>query len=392
MSSDAIAYLSFDTVPAAKGAAVHIEAFVKVLATLAPVQLVTVSPTADVLVNPTNWPNVEHVAFPAIGPTLIHRVRQFRAQVRQWLQGRRFAAIHLRSIYEGFPIALEKDRWCDRLVFEVNGLPSIELKYRYPDVENDRELLHKLLAQEQVCLDAADLVVTPSAVTQAHLLSRRVPPEKIRVIPNGVDLHIFHYRAPLDWTVVPVRLLYFGTLSAWQGVDLAIRAVALVNQDFPVELVAIAAASKRQAIAAQHLAAKLGIARCVHLREPVSQPELVNQLHQSHATLAPLSLNDRNLVQGCCPLKVLEGMAAGTPVITSNLPVVQELGQPNQHFLAVKPNSVQAIADAIDRLRHTPDLATCLSQAARQQVETHFTWQQAGAALLQAYRAIGIGS
>jgi glycosyltransferase involved in cell wall biosynthesis len=41
--------------------------------------------------------------------------------------------------------------------------------------------------------------------------------------------------------------------------------------------------------------------------------------------VAPLTLNDRNVTQGCCPLKVLEYMAAGRPLVASNLPVVREL-------------------------------------------------------------------
>ncbi len=387
----AIAYICFDTVPAPKGAAIHIQAFTRALgAAFGAVDLVTVAaPNSGNSLPPTFAPGVQQTALPALGPTLIHRVLHFRGHLRQWLRGRRFEAIHIRSIYEGLPIALAKQRYCDRLIFEVNGLPSIELKYRYPQVVHDRVLRHKLLAQEQICLEAANLILTPSQVTREHLLGRGVPQDKIRVIPNGVDLQVFTYQPPPN-PKDPFRLLYFGTLSAWQGVDLAVRALALAQSQAATELTILAHATRQQRQAIAALAHKLGVSATLHLLPTVSQAELVTYLHQSHALVAPFTLNDRNLVQGCCPLKVLEGMAAGTPVITSDLPVVRELGQPDRHFLAVKPGSVQAIVTGIERLRRDPNLAIALSAAARQQIVAHHTWEQAGAALVEAYEGLGI--
>src|SRR6185437_12911932 len=110
--------------------------------------------------------------------------------------GRKFPIVHFRSIFEGYPIARHKSQVCDKLVFEVNGLTSIELKYHYPAVADDRDLLEKLIAQEQCCIDAADLLITVSEVTANHLISRGAERSRIRVIPNGVDLSTFPYRAP----------------------------------------------------------------------------------------------------------------------------------------------------------------------------------------------------
>jgi glycosyltransferase involved in cell wall biosynthesis len=94
------------------------------------------------------------------------------------------------------------------------------------------------------------------------------------------------------------------------------------------------------------------------------------------------------LVQGCCPLKVLEGMASGTPVITSDLPVVQELGDNGIHFLAVKPGSAKALKDAVLRLRSDRAGARQVAIAARRQIEQRFTWKQAGQSLKQVYATL----
>ena len=53
--------------------------------------------------------------------------------------GRKVDVVHVRSIYEGYPLAKRKKDVCDFFVHEVNGLPSIELKYHYPEVDEDDE-------------------------------------------------------------------------------------------------------------------------------------------------------------------------------------------------------------------------------------------------------------
>src|SRR5258708_39926713 len=150
MQCSRAAYVSFDTVPAPKGAATHIEAFARALsAALGAVELVTVALGAEPSARVERWPGVFHTELPALGATLIDRVLCFRRFLMHWLACRKFEVIQFRSIFEGLPLlelAAES-----RLVFEVNGLPSIELKFRYPGMEDGRELMRKLLAQEQRC-------------------------------------------------------------------------------------------------------------------------------------------------------------------------------------------------------------------------------------------------
>ena len=419
MNQPRLAYISFDTVPAPKGAAIHIAAFVQALANaFGQIQLVTVSPNKEATNPQELFPGVIQTTLPAMGDTLIHRVLYFRALLGSWLKGNQYDAIHFRSIYEGLPLALNKGKLSTNLIFEINGLPSIELKYRYPDVAGDHELLHKLRGQEKICLDAADLILTPSAITRDYLQTRGVPFEKICVIPNGVDLNIFTYSprkgklgvgikevSDLSHNLHPLasssklrhyqegglnkhnyfRLLYFGTLSAWQGVNLAIEALALTNRDFPTELIVIGQGRSQQIVALRKLAKKLNVEEQVIILEPMPQVQLVQHIHQADAIVAPLAPNERNLIQGCCPLKVLEGMATGTHVLASDMPVVRELGTDGEHFLLVKPGSAKAIKDTIARLRTEPELASCLAIAARQRIEKYYTWQQASAALVDAY-------
>lgn len=386
MSGKPIAYVCFDAVPAPKGAATHIEAFARALSgAFGRVELVTVAAGAEEAGPVERWPGVVHTELPAMGRSLIDRALSFRGRLARWIEGREFAAVQFRSIFEGMPLLRLAP--AARLVFEVNGLPSIELKYRYPRAADDRELMAKLVAQERACLRAADLVATPSAVTARFLADRRgAAAERIAVIPNGVDPEVFRFEPPRPADGC-FRMLYFGTLSPWQGVDLAIRALAALA---PAHLTIIGSGTRRRRKALLDLAAKLGVGERVELCEPVSQGDLVERLHASDAALAPLGWNDRNALQGCCPLKVLESMAAGTPVIASDLEVVRELGADGEHLLLVKPGSVDQLVEAALRLHGDPALASRMALAARRRVEAEYTWERAGAALVRAYEALGI--
>jgi glycosyltransferase involved in cell wall biosynthesis len=383
------AYISFDTVPAPKGAATHIEAFARTLGVaLDGLELVTVALGPESTERVERWPGVFHIELPALGETLIDRVLYFRRFLTHRLANRKFEVIQFRSIFEGLPL-LEL-AGTSKLVFEINGLPSIELKYRYPGMEDDRELMRKLLAQEQRCFEVADLLVTPSGVTQQYLISARgVRAEKVRVVPNGVDTEVFRPRARTG-NAHGLKMIYFGTLSSWQGVELGIRALAQVRLEIAASLTIIGTGSGRERESLMQLAAKLGVATHVTMMPAIPQAELAEQLSAADVMLAPLTLNDRNLVQGCCPLKILEGMAAGVPVIASDLPVVRELGCDGVHFLVVKAGSVDQIAQAALRLARDPALAAGIAEQARTHVLANYTWERSGELLMEAYAGIGI--
>ncbi len=330
----------------------------------------------------------EHVTIPALGDNLMQRVVSFRRHAESWWRNRRATVIHFRSIFEGYPLARAKHARCDKLVYEVNGLPSIELKYHYPSVADDAELLAKLFTQEQRCLEAADLIVTVSQTTASLLIQRGVEPHRLRVIPNGVDPSLFTWQSPRPWDGRQISLLYSGTFSAWQGVDLAIEALALFRRDAPARLVLIGSANPRQRRAIEKLCERLDVVEHVEMLPPTTQPELVRRHHEADVILAPLRPTERNMLQGCCPLKVIEAMASGTPLIASDLPVVRELAEPDHDALLVRPGSAKAIKDALLRLRDQPQLGPQLSAAARQTVERRLTWRRAQAELVAAYREV----
>jgi glycosyltransferase involved in cell wall biosynthesis len=177
-------------------------------------------------------------------------------------------------------------------------------------------------------------------------------------------------------------------MSSWQGVRLAIEALALLNRDLPASLVLAGPVRPRQERELQELCWDLGVAEAVRFAGPVDQATLAQLHHESDVVLAPLTANDRNLVQGCCPLKILEAMASGTPLVASDLPVVRELVCPEVDALLVRPSSAKAIKDAVLRLINDPALCTRLGKSAREVVVRDRTWAHAQASLIAAYEDV----
>jgi glycosyltransferase involved in cell wall biosynthesis len=248
--------------------------------------------------------------------------------------------------------------------------------------------MRKVEAQEQACLDAAHLVITPSGVTRQYLVSKRgVSTAKIQVIANGVDAEMFR-PTPVREPDGMLKLLYFGTLSPWQGVELGIRALAQIRLQVPAQFTIIGTGSGSERGSLLALASRLGVASFVHLLPPMPQAELMEHLGASDLVLAPLTLNDRNLVQGCCPLKILESMAAGIPVIASDLPVVRELGSDGEHFLLVKPGSVDQIAHAAVQISGDRSMAKNIAHQARAHVLANYTWDRSSDALVRVYEEL----
>ena len=159
----------------------------------------------------------------------------------------------------------------------------------------------------------------------------------------------------------------------------------LYSKDYPVKLTLAGPCKYKERKSIFRSIDRLKMNDYVEVIGPVKQKELVKLLHRSDVALAPLPANDRNLEQGCCPLKVLEAMAAGTPIISSDIPVVNEIAENRKEAILVRPSSAKAIKDGLLELKQNQNLFTELSVAARERIEKNFQWSRATNQLLKAY-------
>jgi glycosyltransferase involved in cell wall biosynthesis len=379
-------YAAFDRVPSAKGAAIHIAH--AVLALERAVGNTLLACVADGrLPEGEREGGIEVVRLGAGAPDLVERVRRYRRSLASLLAAQRatLRVCHFRDPWSGIPVLEARGRW--RTVYEVNGLPSIEMPYRFPAVA--ARTLDRIRAMERRCLAEADHILTPSATLAANLARMGAAPGRITVIPNGADLAQPAPRRPRG---APARyFLYFGALQPWQGVGAAIAALPRLA-DLDAALVICSSQPPAIGRALRARAERLGVGARVHWRHELSREALAPWIAHALASLAPLTETPRNLEQGCCPLKILESMAAGTPVIASDLAPVRELVAHGEHGLLVRAGRPELLARAMRAIADDAGARAAMGRRARERMRRHYTWAGVERRLERWYRADVLGT
>lgn len=375
-------YAAFDRFPTRKGASTHIARFAPALFAEYGGGLLYVVGDERLPVHQVE-DDVEIVRFSTPLPNFLDRAVGFGEHLAHLLQeaGDDLEVCHFRDPWSGVPILQRPHRYAT--VFEVNALPSIELPYSFPSIAP--RTLEKIRAAESFCLGAADRIVTPSRTTRGFLAKQGVPLSKIDVVPNGADLVP---RLPRPFEAPDAYLIYLGALQSWQGVDTLLRAFARLADLEELRLVVCGSARSRPARAAEKLAEKLGLGERVLWRWELPQSELEPWLSNALLSVAPLRACSRNVEQGCAPLKILESIAAGVPVVASDLPPVREIVTDGVEGRLVAPDRPAELARAIRLLLHVPGLREEMAAAARRKAERELSWDRSVALLKDVYRSL----
>ena len=382
-----VLYTAFDIVPSPKGASTHILHNIRGLVNgQFDVHLVTpndgVLPTEDTI----EGARVTRISQDLSQNFLARATHYGKAVLNHLALHHDYDVVHYRNIWDGLAIAQNKKRFGYKTLFEVNGLPSIELKYHYPGL--DADLLTKIKEQEIATLHLSDAIICPSNVTRDYIASLGLPLKLITVIPNGVS--------PSDFSASPLpsradripTLLYIGTLADWQGLEVVVRALPKILEQRAVRLHIVGRGRSRQRKFLAKQIRKLGVEESVIVQPAVPHHEIPALIASADICVAPLGFNDRNVTQGACPIKVLEYMAGGRPLLASNLPIVRELAREDVDALLFSPNDPDDFAKQALTLLDDLDLSKRLADSASERALTKFTWHESQKKLLKVYQKL----
>ncbi len=210
---------------------------------------------------------------------------------------------------------------------------------------------------------------------------------KVRLIPNAVDTGRFHpdldpaaARADLGWGP-EFTLVYSGTVGIAQGLDTLIEAVRLLP-DVDLTVRVVGDGVEAEALSAR--AADLGLERLVF--QPSMPAEQVPTVLAAADAILVL-LRGGPLYEESLPTKLLEGLAAGRPVIVSAdgypATLVEEAGA----GLVAPAEDARALADAIATIGTHPG-RIAMGTAAQDLARTRFAREASVAALADALRSI----
>jgi glycosyltransferase involved in cell wall biosynthesis len=221
-------------------------------------------------------------------------------------------------------------------------------------------------------------LIVNNPVLKQYYVKAGFPAEHISVIPAGLQAHFILDTPHAVANRSTIELLYAGRLSKEKGVDLAIRTVALLNQelaselDRPVHLDIVGAGDPSYVGYLQELAASLDLQQAVRFIGKLSQEELIDRYKHYDAVLMPYIW-----VEPFGGVSI-EAMAQGTCVIAS------DHGGPARNIthghdgLLVPPEDPRAIARAVIDLVQDGDLRDRIRHAAVATVRKHYSLDKVG--------------
>lgn len=209
-----------------------------------------------------------------------------------------------------------------------------------------------------------------SESTRDDLVARGVPPERIRVIHPGIDAASYTPAAGLDRTQPPT-FLYVGRLKRYKGVEVALRALALVRRDRP-DLTLDIVGTGDDAARMRELAGTLGITGAVRFHGFVSEASKRERFRTATANLFPSRKEGWGLT-------VMEAAACGTPSLASDSPGLRDSVRDGVTGYLVPHGDPAALAERMRQLADDPALVARLGLAARAHAEV-WSWDDAAAA------------
>jgi glycosyltransferase involved in cell wall biosynthesis len=188
-----------------------------------------------------------------------------------------------------------------------------------------------------------------------------IPPQRFEVIPNAIDVESFASLELQPFSQPTCRIGFIGRLDPIKRVPDLVEAVGMLER---AELHVFGEGEDRARI--EQTIRRLDLAPRVTLHGETRQPH--EALRQIDLLVLPSDAEGFGLV-------LIEAMAAGIPVIATDVPGIRDVVQNAQTGLLVPPRSPRALAQAIDRVRDDAELRRRLTDAARAQVAQRFTWE-----------------
>lgn len=219
-------------------------------------------------------------------------------------------------------------------------------------------------------LKQAQHVICNSQATADDIINfYQIPASKITSIPLGYNRE--HFR-PLEetWGENQRYFLYLGRHDPYKNIQRLIAAFAELKNRGEYQLLLAGPVDSRYTPVLQTQVTELGMTEQVQFLNYVSYHDLPKIIHGAIALVFP------SLWEGF-GFPVLEAMACGTPVITSNLSSLPEVA--GDAAILINPYNPAEITEAMQMLAENPDLRSHLSRQGINRAN-QFSWEKTGLA------------
>jgi glycosyltransferase involved in cell wall biosynthesis len=219
----------------------------------------------------------------------------------------------------------------------------------------------------------ASLVWVVTEWIRDKLIQRGLPPERIFLLTNGVDITKFRplpkaqARAELDWDD-RFTALYAGTQGPSQGLTTLLRAAEQLRDRTDIRIVLVGDGSAKADLIAEAQRRDL---RNVTFLDP--QPHDSMPLLLAAADTCLVSVLKVQITEGDLPSKMFEAMASARPILLGIDGLARRLVETEAGAaIYFEPENATALVSAILYLREHPEVAELLGQRGRAFVEERF--------------------
>lgn len=270
------------------------------------------------------------------------------------------------------------------LISRVKRIPLVlEIRDLWPDYLVDLGMIGRrslpgrgLFALERWLLRRADEVVVVTDPFKRRIESKGVSPDRITVIPNGVDLDFYKSTEappPVPALVrrTPQEFLvgYVGNFGAGQGLGVMAGVAAMLKQEDPsIRLVLAGDGPEREPVVDRILSAGVDT---VTIQGPIQKAHTPAFYAACDACLVPLA--PIPVFQETIPSKIFEVMACERPVVGCLGGEGRRLVEESGGGVVAPPGDARGIADAILSLRRAdPAARRAMGASGRAYVAEHY--------------------
>jgi glycogen synthase len=237
---------------------------------------------------------------------------------------------------------------------------------------------------ERVALEAADRVIAVSVQSKQEILAHfTIPPERVVVIHNGIDLKTWKPSQAVEtrklFGIEGDYILFVGRVSRQKGMVHLLEAMKHVGPG--VRLVCCTSAADTPQINEEIAAKVRETPRCLWINRRLPEEQYI-ELYSNCAVFACPSVYE--------PFGIinLEAMACARPVVASAVGGIPEVVVQGETGLLVPPGDPGALAEALNYVLRDRAMASQMGLAGRSRVEEHFSWTSIAARTRQLYEEL----
>jgi glycosyltransferase involved in cell wall biosynthesis len=311
-----------------------------------------------------------HAAVPANNRPVLLFALQAAPVIAAVALRHRVAAIHAASNHvNALPALLAARQLGIPFQYEMRGLWELTRVSRQPGFEGSQAYQQGLQLESLVARHADRLFVISEQLRRYVTGHWGVPAERIALLPNCVDPDRFRAADPGE--VEPCSIGYAGSLIGYEGLDTLIEAVARLKENGVAVRVRIVGDGEARS-SLEALVGRLGVEDCVLLMGRQA-PDVAREVIRRCAVVC-LPRKPYEVCRIVPPIKLVEALAMGKPVIVPDLPVFRdELGDDPPGWFFRAGDSAD-LAKVIEVALGDPGVLEALCARAREYAVSQRCW------------------